>query len=65
VVGDAAILVDPFDVEGIADGIRRLTFDADLREELSRKGLERAQQFSWNETARRVRDALQTAAATQ
>lgn len=61
VVGDAAIVVDPLDVEGIAEGIRRLTEDSRLRDELRRRGLERARQFSWNETARGVWEVLQTA----
>lgn len=51
VVGDAGLLVDPYDVEAIAHGIRRLVEDSALREELKRKGLERAKQFTWERTA--------------
>lgn len=65
VVGDAAVLVDPFDVEGITEGIRRLTEDNVLRDQLRRKGLDRARQFSWHETARRTWEVLQTAAAAK
>src|SRR6266404_5348124 len=54
VVGDAGILVDPFDVEAIADGIKRLVQDSSLREELRRKGLLQAKKFSWGETARKT-----------
>jgi glycosyltransferase involved in cell wall biosynthesis len=65
VVGDAAVLVDPLEMEGIADGIRRLIEDDTLREGLRRKGLERARQFSWEETARRTWKVLQTAAGAR
>jgi glycosyltransferase involved in cell wall biosynthesis len=59
VVGDAGILVDPFKVEAIADGICRVAQDSALRGELRRKGLLRAKQFSWDETARRTWHVLQ------
>lgn len=52
VVGDAAILVDPYDVEGLAEAMYRVLTDTDLREELRAKGLERARQFTWERTAR-------------
>lgn len=54
VVGDAAILVNPHDVEEIACGIRRIVQDSTLRSQLRESGLRRAQLFSWNETARRT-----------
>ena len=52
VVGDAAIMVDPYDVEGLAEAMRRVLADAGLREELREKGLARARQFTWERTAR-------------
>jgi glycosyltransferase involved in cell wall biosynthesis len=51
VVGDAGLLVDPYNVAAIAHGIRRLVEDSALREELKRRGLERAKQFTWERTA--------------
>ena len=54
VVGDAALLVDPYDVEAIASGIKQLLGDQALRKELSLKGQERARAFSWRETARKT-----------
>jgi glycosyltransferase involved in cell wall biosynthesis len=62
VVGDAALLVNPTEVAGIAEGIRRLAEDGDLRDTMRRKGLERARQFSWDDTAQRTWKVLQTAA---
>jgi glycosyltransferase involved in cell wall biosynthesis len=54
VVGDAALTVDPYDVEAIASAIQRLLDDHSLREELSSKGQKRAGEFDWRETARRT-----------
>jgi glycosyltransferase involved in cell wall biosynthesis len=63
IVGDAALLVNPRDVEAIAEGIRQLVGGQSLREEMRKKGLERVQRFSWDETARRAWEVLQCAAA--
>jgi glycosyltransferase involved in cell wall biosynthesis len=52
VVGDAGIMVDPFDVSAIADAIERLLSDENLHSDLSRRGIERAKQFSWEKAAR-------------
>jgi glycosyltransferase involved in cell wall biosynthesis len=54
VVGDAALLVDPFDVDALAAAINRLISDSSLRAELTAKGLERAKLFDWLETARQT-----------
>jgi glycosyltransferase involved in cell wall biosynthesis len=63
VVGDAALLIDPYDVEMIAWGIQCVVQDSTLRQALCQKGLERAQQFTWEQTATRVWQVLQAAAA--
>ena len=52
VVGDAALSVDPFDIEAIAAAITRLVNNSALRHELSVRGQERARLFSWQHTAR-------------
>jgi glycosyltransferase involved in cell wall biosynthesis len=52
VVGDAALLVDPTDVEGLATAMERVLTDADLAAELRRRGLARAAGFTWERTAR-------------
>jgi len=51
VVGDAGLMVDPEDVAGLAEAIRRLLEDASLRHTLGEKGLERAKLFSWERAA--------------
>ena len=56
VAGDAAVLVDPYRPEAIADGIARVLGDEALRRDLRAKGLARARQFSWEASVRRVRE---------
>jgi glycosyltransferase involved in cell wall biosynthesis len=56
VAGDAAVLVDPYDPSAIADGIHCVLTDERIRRELRRKGIERARQFSWGASVRRVRE---------
>jgi alpha-1,3-rhamnosyl/mannosyltransferase len=51
VAGDAALLFDPADVPAIAEALRRLIDDGDLRTELVARGLEQAARFSWERTA--------------
>jgi alpha-1,3-rhamnosyl/mannosyltransferase len=48
----AAILVDPDDIEGLRDAMRRVGADDALREQLTRRGIEVVSSFSWDETAR-------------
>jgi glycosyltransferase involved in cell wall biosynthesis len=52
VVGDAALTVDPYDAGAIADALTRLVSDETLRADLSARGLRRARQFDWRDTAR-------------
>jgi glycosyltransferase involved in cell wall biosynthesis len=61
VAGDAALLVDPTDVRAIAEGIERIVQDEELRSSLREKGIRRASLYSWDETARRTWEVLQSA----
>lgn len=54
VVEDAAVLVDPFSVESIAEGLYQLASDATLRARLSEKGLIQAQKFHWEKSAEQL-----------
>jgi glycosyltransferase involved in cell wall biosynthesis len=47
VCGDAALLVNPADVDSIREGLLRLTQDPSLRAGLAGKGLARSREFSW------------------
>ena len=62
VTGDAAFLVNPNDTEAIADGIKQLVENSNLREQLTIKGLERTKIFSWEKTADQTWQVLQEAA---
>ena len=65
VVGDAAVLVDPYEPEAIADGIRRVscTDDAICARRSVHAGLARAREFSWERSVRaRPRDLRRGAA---
>jgi glycosyltransferase involved in cell wall biosynthesis len=50
VSGDAALLVDPTDVNAIADGLQRLSSDSALRDTLIRRGLARTKEFTWEKS---------------
>jgi glycosyltransferase involved in cell wall biosynthesis len=52
--GDAAVLVNPYDVEGLADAMWRVLKDHDLRADLVARGLARAGHFSWEQAARQT-----------
>ncbi len=54
VVGDAALLVDPRDVDALRDAMQRVLRDSELRRSLIEKGKMRAQRFSWESFARSV-----------
>jgi glycosyltransferase involved in cell wall biosynthesis len=62
VAGDAALLVDPDDVEGLASAMERVSLDDALAEELRRRGLRRAASFSWTHSALTLLSELRTAA---
>jgi glycosyltransferase involved in cell wall biosynthesis len=51
VAGDAALLVDPRDVEALAEALTRLANDERLQSDLTRRGLDRARKFSWTNAA--------------
>jgi glycosyltransferase involved in cell wall biosynthesis len=55
VAGDAAVLVDPYSPQAIADGIYQVLTDESLRRSLRQKGVARAAQFSWEQSVRRIR----------
>ena len=61
-VGDAALVFDPLDVEAIAYAVNRIWVDEDLRIRLRERGRERAQAFSWERTVRTLRAYYRRAA---
>lgn len=61
VAGEGALLVDPLDVEAIADAIHRVVAGAELRDSLIRAGYANLGRFSWSESAARVIAILEDA----
>ncbi|HZW36524.1 MAG: glycosyltransferase family 4 protein [Deltaproteobacteria bacterium] len=59
IVDRAAVLVNPEDIDSIADGIRRIGSDDSLRRELIEKGKRRARFFSWEKCARETLQVLE------
>ena len=52
VAGNAAYLVDPFNVNDITQGLISILSDEEIQKNLRKKGLERAKEFSWERTAK-------------
>lgn len=61
VVGDAAEVVDPLDVEAVAAAMRRIVTDEDRVAELRERGLRRAAHYSVRNTGRALLDAFASA----
>jgi glycosyltransferase involved in cell wall biosynthesis len=51
VVGDAGLLADPRDAEALADALLRVLSEPGLADELRRRGVEQAREFTWERTA--------------
>ena len=54
VVGDAALMVDPHDIDGLTVAMWRTLTEPELREDLIQKGFKRAQKFSWQTAAQKT-----------
>lgn len=61
VCGDAGLYCDPYDIEDIGDKINQVLSNADLRSELVRRGLQRAREFNWDKSARKLLDIIEKA----
>jgi glycosyltransferase involved in cell wall biosynthesis len=58
VAGDAALIVDPYNIESIASGLKKLATDEAFCEELVEKGNVRKNLFSWKRTASLLWDCI-------
>jgi glycosyltransferase involved in cell wall biosynthesis len=61
--GDAALAVDPLDVDEMAQGLETLLTDTSLRHELRARGLAHANRFKWTVTAAETAQVYRHAAA--
>jgi len=51
VVGDAALMVDPYNINDISRALKEILTNENLRNQLIARGLKRAGEFSWRKTA--------------
>jgi len=54
VAGEAAVLVEPRDVDALTEALGSVTGDRNLRSDLRSRGLARAGRFTWENSARQV-----------
>ena len=52
IIGEVGIMIEPEDIQSLADNINKVLDDEDLREEMIKKGLKQAKKFSWDKCAR-------------
>ncbi|WMJ75101.1 glycosyltransferase family 1 protein [Cytophagaceae bacterium ABcell3] len=57
--GDAVLQVDPFSIESIAEGMRKIAQDPVFSKALVEKGRERRTLFTWDKTAARFWDSIE------
>ena len=58
VAGNAALLIDPYEINSIACGIEEIVNNKELQKTLIEKGFQRTKLFSWDETAEKVQEIL-------
>ena len=63
VVGQSALFVNPSSTDALVEAIERLLSDEKLRDDMTKKGLERAKSFRWSDTARKMLDIFNEALA--
>lgn len=59
VVGDASLMIDPFDQISIAEALKQIVSDASLRERLRTRGFAQSSLFDWRQTARLTLDVYE------
>jgi glycosyltransferase involved in cell wall biosynthesis len=59
IADNAAIMVDPFDVDAMTDAMSSFIRDSVLRDEYREKGLTRVSRLSWDRTARATLEVLE------
>lgn len=64
IVGDAALLIDPYSVDQISGSILSLLSDSDEWQKRSLMGMEKAKEYSWQKTAERTMEVYMTCLQT-
>jgi len=58
ICGDAPLYIDPYDATDVANGIRKISSDKELREQLVKNGLDKVKRYDWEESKRRFMDEI-------
>jgi glycosyltransferase involved in cell wall biosynthesis len=58
VCGEAAVYVDPYNPQSIAEGILKVLTDENLRQSLIQKGYQQVKKFSWEQTVKKFLEVL-------
>jgi glycosyltransferase involved in cell wall biosynthesis len=58
VCGDAAVYVNPYDPQSIAEGILKVLTDENLRRNLIQKGYQQVKKFSWEQSVKKFLEVL-------
>ncbi|WP_447883901.1 glycosyltransferase family 4 protein [Serratia fonticola] len=58
VAGEAALLVDPTNIQAIAEAIKEIYYNEKMRARLIARGLNQAKKYSWDITARKISEIL-------
>ena len=58
VVEDSGLVVDPFNVDSIAEAMLKISSDKELRESLVKRGKLNRERFSWDKSAEKLWDSL-------
>ena len=61
VAGNAALYCDPLNTNDIAEKLTILALDNELQKELSKKGIERGEMFSWDKAAEATWEVIESA----
>ncbi len=59
VVGDAAIMCDPINIEEISEAMMQVSEDAELRKEMIEKGFLQSKKYSWDQTAELLWESIE------
>ncbi|MCL1821250.1 MAG: glycosyltransferase family 4 protein [Prolixibacteraceae bacterium] len=62
--GDAAVYVDPANVEEIASAMEKISSDEELRKKLVERGNEQHKKFSWDKSADKLWESIETTVAS-
>ncbi|MBD2494571.1 glycosyltransferase family 1 protein [Nostoc sp. FACHB-280] len=58
VAGDAAILINPYNISEITEAMQSIATNSELRSQLSQQGMARANLFSWEKTGKATAEVL-------